>query len=153
MRGFKSLFNRIQIPIFISSHPSALLISRLFRCYCVAIKNHRTVIWSKPFLSVHIDVGDGWWRQNALSTSWRCWCPICRITSPAYRSHRVGDESLQQKWCYWTQIYVYHDPSSTSIGPSRTNFSILDIFAVDNMWNIHILVRKIGVREVTTKNG
>ena len=38
------------------------------------------------------------------------------------------------------------------IGPSQSNFSILDIFAVYDMWNVDILVRKIVIRGVTTKN-
>ena len=39
-----------------------------------------------------------------------------------------------------------------SIGPSQSNFWILDIFAVYVMWNVHILVRKIVIRGVKTKN-
>ena len=37
-------------------------------------------------------------------------------------------------------------------GPSQSNFSILDIFAVYDIWNVHILVRKIVIRGVKTKN-
>ena len=37
-------------------------------------------------------------------------------------------------------------------GLLRTNFSILDIFAVVDMWNVHIWVKKILIREVKTKN-
>ena len=37
------------------------------------------------------------------------------------------------------------------IGPLRTNFSNLDIFAVDDIWNVHILVRRNVIRGVKAK--
>ena len=39
-----------------------------------------------------------------------------------------------------------------SIGPLRNNFSNLDIFAVDDIWNVHILVRRNVIRGIKTKN-
>ena len=41
---------------------------------------------------------------------------------------------------------------ASNIGPSQSNFSILDIFAVYDIWNVHILVQKIVIRGVKTKN-
>ena len=62
--------------------------------------------------------------------------------------HKLNNKLKEISCRVLTREFISND---SIIGPLRINFSILDIFAVD-MWNVHILVQKIVIREVETIN-
>ena len=69
--------------------------------------------------------------------------------SGEFTVNSLGLSQIYQEFtfCFAMTLWIHY-----LIGPLLNNFSNLDIFTVDDIWNVHILVRRNVIRGVKTKN-